>query len=839
MARKKRRLLRDLVIFFISLGILIAGFLVILAGTLKLPDLDSFDNRKISQSTKIYDRTGEILLFDVHQNVKRTVVPYQDISLYLKNATVAIEDAEFYIHKGIKISSILRAIVVNLTDFGFSQGGSTITQQVIKNSFLTSEKKISRKLKEWILAPRLEKVLTKDEILGIYLNEAPYGGNIYGVEEASRAFFSKTSSEISLAEAAYIAALPQAPTYYSPYGNNKEKLDERKNLVLKRMLEETFISQQDYEKALKEKVEFNKAEERGIKAPHFVIYVREYLASKYGEKTIEEKGLKVITTLDYDLQKKAEEITEEYALQNVKKFNATNASLVAVDPKSGQILVMVGSRNYFDKEIDGNFNVTLAHRQPGSAFKPFVYAAAFKKGYTPETVIFDLETNFSSECTEEGKPKAGFEVECYVPVNYDDSYRGPITFRNALAQSVNIPAIKVLYLAGISDSLRLAEDMGISSLSNANQYGLTLVLGGGEVSLLDITSAYSVFANNGVRNPYKAILRIEDKDGNILETYQDNSRRVLDEKIALTINNILSDNVARTPLMGPNSTLYFANRDVAAKTGTTNDYRDVWVIGYSPNLSVGAWAGNNDNTSIDKKTAGLVITPMWNAFMQYALTKIDDEKFKKLPDENSDSDKISLKPALKGVWTGGQTYLIDKISGKLATEFTPNELREERVIQSVHSILHWLDKNDPTGEMPKNPKKDPQYEFWEYSVRKWAEKMGYADQEESVIPTDFDDVHKPEYYPKIIFNSPKDKETLLKNEKVLINLNISSSKFKTVRADYFVNGKYLGFSDVHPYSFSFMPSNFDNLSEINELKAVVYDEVLNKGEAIINFSLSD
>src|SRR3989344_1888612 len=379
------------------------------------------------------------------------------MSRYLKNATVAIEDAEFYSHKGVLPSAVLRAHLVNIGALGFEQGGSTITQQVIKNSLLTTEKTIARKLKEWVLSVKLEKRASKEKILELYLNENPYGGNVYGVEEASRVFFGKSAKGLDLAESAYLAALPRAPTYYSPYGNNRDKLEARKNLVLKRMLDEHFITDEEYEGARAKEVLFAPHAEENIKAPHFVFFVREHLEKRYGKDVIESAGLKIITTLDYELQKKAEGIVRVYSEENIKNFNAKNAGLVAIDPKTGELLVMVGSRDYFDTENEGNFNVTTSpNRQPGSAFKPFVYATAFEKGFTPETVVFDLETQFDINCDAEGNPREGVaeDYSCYTPTNYDGVFRGPITLREALAQSINIPAIKTLYLAGLSASLR-------------------------------------------------------------------------------------------------------------------------------------------------------------------------------------------------------------------------------------------------------------------------------------------------------------------------------------------------------------------------------------------------
>ncbi len=621
---------RNVVIFLLSSGIILVGLMTIWASTFKIPSLDTIEERKVSQSTKIYDNTGEVLLYDVYNKTKRTIVPIENISKNIKDATISIEDKDFYTHKGFKPTSFLRAIIVNAVSGEYSQGGSTITQQVVKNSILTGDKSFLggpiRKLKEIVLALKLEKLISKDQILSMYLNENPFGGTIYGVEEASQAFFGKSSEEVTLAEAAYLAALPQAPSYYSPYGTHKKDLDDRKDVVLEEMLEDGKISKEQFDEATKEQVNFLPKSSTGIKAPHFVMFVKDYLEKKYGKDVLEQGGLRVTTTLNYDLQAKAEAIALKYAEINEKNFNGTNDAFIALDPKTGGILTMVGSRNYFETKMDGNFNVTTAHRQPGSTFKPFVYAQAFIKGYTPDTVLFDLKTQFSTRCPKEDMTSEG---DCYSPGNYDDKFRGPITLREALAQSINIPAVKTLYLAGISESINLAQNMGIGKLGNANQYGLTLVLGGGEVSLLDMTSAYGVFATEGVRNPYISILKVEDRNGKVLEEAKMKPSVVLDAEVARKITDILSDNVARTPLYGANSIIYFGDREVAVKTGTTNDYKDAWTIGYTPSVVVGTWAGNNDNTPMAKKVSGLIVAPMWRAFMDEVLKTIPPESFTK------------------------------------------------------------------------------------------------------------------------------------------------------------------------------------------------------------------
>lgn len=700
----------DTAIGIFVLGLVCVGGLFIWVSSLDIPDLSAFEERRILQSTKIYDRTGEILLYDLHEDVRRTIIPYEDISRHLKNATVAIEDDTFFEHMGVRPLAILRAALANLQggDLLGGQGGSTITQQVVKNSILQREKTLARKVKEAILSLRLEQELTKEEILGHYLNESPYGGTIYGVEEASQSFFGKSASEVTLAEAAYLAALPQSPTRYSPYGNNKDLLDARQKLVLERMLVNNFISQEEYETALAEEVTFQPQAVSGIRAPHFVFFIREQLVQKFGEEALAERGYRVITTLDYELQEEAERIVKEKAMFNKDAYSASNAGLVAIDPQTGDVLTMVGSRDYFDEEIDGNFNVTLAARQPGSSIKPIVYASAFSKGYTPDTVVYDVRTQFSPSCEEWS---VSSESPCYSPNNYNGKFKGPISLRNALAQSLNIPAVKVLYLTSLGDAIKLAGDMGISTLNDPDRLGLTLVLGGGEVKLLEHTGAYGVFANEGVKAKQRSILRIEDTAGNVLEETPVEEERVLDRDVALQITDVLSDNVARTPLWGANSLINFPNRDVAAKSGSTNDLRDAWIMGYAPNLAVGAWVGNNDNSRMGGGLSGLITTPMWREFMDFALTKVEERDFAAAPTTDP-----SLKPILRG-----QVFDIEALLDSIRSGSTTPDLAG--VAGEMHSILHYVQKSNPLGPYPTNPQVEPQYKNWEYAVRKWREEQ--------------------------------------------------------------------------------------------------------------------
>ncbi len=764
---------------FGSIVLVFIGIFLLWITSLSVPGLESVNSRRVEQSTKIYDRTGEILLYDVSKNTRRTTVPLSEISTYIQKGAIAVEDKDFYTHRGIKVSSLLRALIADTTSFGFHQGGSTITQQVVKNVLLSSDKTITRKIKEIVLSVKLERVMSKDEILSLYFNEIPYGGNIYGVEEAAEAFFSKNANTVTLAEAAYLSAIPQAPTFFSPYGKNLDRLEERKNLVLAEMKNAGFISENEYQKALDEKVSFHPKQSSGIKAPHFVFFVTDYLKKKYGDDVLETGGLRVITTLDYEMQSKGEEIAKKYALENKKTFNAENAAFVAIDPKTGQILSMVGSRDYFDEEIDGNFNVITAHRQPGSTFKPFVYAQAFLKGYTPETILFDVKTQFAAACRPDNETS---ENECYSPDNYDGKFRGPITMRSSLAQSINITSVKTLYLAGLEDSLSLARNMGVESLGGSSQYGLTLVLGGGEVTPLEITSGYGSFASGGVRNQPTPILEILDNKNNSLENFKARPKRVLPENIASLVSDVLSDNDARAPSFGQTSALYFQETDVAVKTGTTNDYKDAWIIGYTPNVVLGAWAGNNSNTPMEKKVAGFIVAPMWRAFMDYILTKTPQDSFPAI-DKNYPH---TLKPVLRGKWLGGTSVLVDRISGGLATEFTPEDAIEDRLGGGVHSILYWVQKNDPRGDAPTKPESDPQFNNWEYGVRKWT-RENFIVEPSPKIPATKDNVHTADKALSIALISPQENFTVERGGTIPINIKVVSG-FSIVRMNISLNG---------------------------------------------------
>lgn len=679
---------RDLFYIFMGLGFLFVAFLIFLMATLELPDFNDFISRKIESSTKIYDRTGQVMLYNFHDDIKRTPIPFEDISDNIKKAVISIEDKDFYNHYGISPRAIARVFWIALTSGGeFSQGGSTINQQIIKNSILSREKTITRKVKELLLAVKLDSELSKDEILNIYLNDSPFGGNIYGVEEASRLYFNKSAKDVNLAEAAYLAAIPNSPTYYWPYGGHRDKLEDRKNLILKLMWQQNKITDQEYEDAKSSYIEFKDPKNVSGKAYHFVFMVRDYIRENYGEEAMSE-GLTITTTLDWPLQEKAEQIIKEKALENQKRFDASNIGFVAIDPKTGQVLSLVGSRDYFDTEIDGKFNIALAKRQPGSSFKPFIYTKAFEQGLTPETVIYDVPTQFSVNCDAYGKPLyAGMtDKDCYMPVNYDGNFKGAVNIRSALQLSLNVPAVKTLYLTGMDNVAQFAQDVGIGSYADTSNLGLSMALGGGEVSLLEMSNAYATLANNGVYNRASFILEIKDNKGRVLEKYNQDSKYVIDQKWTDVISNVMSDNNARAPAFGFSNALYLGDRPVAAKTGTSNDYRDLWTFGYTPSIVMGIWAGNNNNKPIDKKVAGMVISPVWNAIMKEYLKDKPIEYFNPMPDLDL-ADKPSL---MRGVWCDNNNNVV--------TELETIKSRNDPQFNLWYTPIHdWAIKNGCMG----------------------------------------------------------------------------------------------------------------------------------------------
>ncbi|MDD4333327.1 MAG: PBP1A family penicillin-binding protein [Patescibacteria group bacterium] len=793
--------------------LILVGFISLARLSSNLPSPNQLMERQVAQSTKIYDRTGENILYEVHGDAARTIVKLNELPDYVKQATIAIEDKDFYNHGAFSLWAMFRSAVKNIFT-GSKVGGSTLTQQFIKNAVLSPEKTYTRKIKELILAYRLEEKFSKDEILQMYFNEIPYGSTAYGIESASQKYFGKSVRDVNLAEAAILAAMTQAPSRYSPYGPNKDELIARQHYILDLMVEQKYITEPKAEAAKQFALEFKPPSE-GMIAPHFVMYVKGLLSEKYGEKTIEQEGLKIYTTLDLYKQKIAEEVITEKVENNEKKYNASNAALISIDPKTGQILAMVGSRNYFDTKIDGQVNVTTSARQPGSSIKPIVYAASFIKGYTPNTILYDVVTNFS---TDPANP--------YEPHNYDGAEHGPVTMRKALAGSLNIPAVKTIYLTGIDNVLSLTKDLGYSTLNDRNRFGLSLVLGGGEVKLIEHANAFSAFAREGELNAVSAILKVEDKDGNILEEYKENKRKVLDSQVAREINSILSDNDARSYVFGAENYLTLPNRPVCAKTGTTNDYRDAWTIGYTPSIVTGVWVGNNDNSEMNRGADGSVVAaPIWNAYMQRVLGNTPVENFKPM------DDITTGKPVLDGQIDFKTPVKIDRASGLLATEYTPESFIEEKRFSQPHCILYYINKDDPRGSQPKNPADDPQFNLWESRVKDWAAKNGYSTSN-AAAPTEYDNLHKPENQPTFNIKNPSSKETISQS---VITATIEGSAPRGInRAEYYIDDNLFSINSAFPFNLEKDGSLINN--GFHTLKVRVCDDIDNCSEKSVEIN---
>lgn len=676
-------------LFVGGLGLLVALVLYIGGVFLSLPKPEEITSiLQAAESVQIYDRTGQVLLSEAAGDKQRSILPKEEIPNHVRQATVAIEDANFYKHGAFEFRGVLRALFVNVTRIKLAQGGSTITQQLAKNAFLGPEKTVTRKIKEAVLAIRLESSYNKDDLLDLYLNHIPYGRNFYGVEAASQAFFNKPAKELTLAEAALVAAIPQAPTYYSPWGTHIEELMARRDLVLERMEKQGYISEAQMKAAMEEEIKFADEPAGVVKAPHFVNYIQEYLIQKYGEEVVQTSDLKVITTLDWELQQIAEEALTKGVEKNARRNAGSNGAFMAVDPQTGQILVMVGSKNYYAKpepegcvqgktcRFEGNFNVaTQALRQPGSAFKPFVYLTAFGRGLTPETIVWDTPTEFNTGCP--AIPDYSMrEGSCYHPRNFDGRFRGPVMLKEALAQSINVPAVKVLYVAGINNALETAKRFGITSLTDPKRYGLSLVLGGGEVRLSEMLAAYSVLATEGVYHKPTGILKIEDANGKVLEEYKEEKKEVVDAEYAQLINKILSNAELRAPLYQASFGLtQVPGYEVAMKTGTTDNYVDAWTFGYTPTLVAGVWVGNNNQLPTHEGSSILAALPIWYEFMSQAVPKRPYAAF------NNPAPRAADKPILRGELSDG-----------------------------YHDLLYYLGRG---GEA--------QSSFWEASVQSWLQ----------------------------------------------------------------------------------------------------------------------
>jgi len=818
------------IIFKIFMILLILGFLAtaaLFAFIAKdLPNPGNVNNRFIIESTKIYDRTGTHLLYEVHGEEKRTIIDFKDIPESLIAATLSLEDQGFYQHFGIQPKAILRAALKDIITFDAAQGASTITQQFVKNSLLSNERTIARKVKEVILSLEIEAKFSKDEILSMYLNEIPYGSNAYGIESAAQTFFGKSAREITLDEAALLASLPRGTAFYSPYGSRPERVVNRKNYALKQMAELGYITNEQADEAIAiDTLQKIKPQKNIIAAPHFVMYVREYLQNKYGDQNVEQNGLKVITTLDWDKQMAAEEAVRTNTDKN-KRWKAANAALVAIDPKTGQILSLVGSKDYFGTSepagcisgkscvFEPNFNVAVSERQPGSSFKPYVYLTAFTKGYLPETILYDTKTQFE---TAEGKS--------YEPNNYDGKFHGPITIMKALGGSLNVPAVKTLYLVGVKDAIALAKNLGITDLNHPEQLGLSLVLGGGEVKLLDHVNAYATLANNGIKHEKTAILRVEDSKGTVLEEYRDTpGEQVVDQKYVAMLDSVMSNNDNRSWVFGENSPLAFKDRPVAAKTGTTNEFRDGWTIGYTPSLAVGVWAGNNDNSPMTEGADGVnVAAPIWRAFLDKALINTATEEFPKYnpDDEIGEGEGKTDKAMLTGKLEQKENLKVCEIPGKKESYCRANKYCLDKDIKkrdfiSPHDILFYINREDPRGPIPDKPDRDSQYKNWEKGVKDY-----YSDKKDVILDEPPKDECKEsdfsELKPSIRFTAAGSYSS--QN----INLTVSVDAPYGVKAvRYSIGNNEIGSASSKPYSISYSVPSDKNGSELT-ISAEVID----------------
>lgn len=677
-------------------GIALSAIIFFINITITLPDPNEIVDIQVSQSTKIYARDGKTLLYEIYGEEKRTIIPPEEIPDFVRFATISIEDDSFYNHPAFDIRGLIRAFAVNIIRGRVAQGGSTITQQLAKNAFLSPERTITRKIRELVLAMRLERKYSKDEILDLYINLVPYGSNAYGIESAAQTYFAKNARDLTLAEISMLAALPNSPSYYSPWGSHTQQLEERRQLILKRMRDLGYIDDIEFQLAKEEAPYVQPQPETGILAPHFAIHIQDYLQEKYGEEALRIDGLKVVTTLDSDLQIIADEAVKTNVERNDDLYNGSNGALLAMDPQTGEVLAMVGSKDYFADPIpdgcaqgsgcrfEGNFNVALQGlRQPGSALKPFAYLTAFEEGLTPDTILWDTPTEFAPGCPS----FVDFSVRntsCYHPQNFDSIFRGPITMKEALAQSINVPAVKTLYFAGLKNVLKTLSDFGITTLNDPDRFGLSLVLGGGEIKLIELVNAYATLAADGVHRDPVMILSIEDSDGKVLEEYKekDNTgKQVFDPQYVRQINDILSSVELRSPLYQSSLNLTIVpGHQVALKTGTTNDFVDAWTFGYTPNLAVGVWAGNNDRTPLQQRGSSiLAAVPMWHAFTSKALEGRPADTF------NRPAPTSSSNPILNGQLIEGEYRSI---------LYHTNRVGDPQLGHWDASISNWLNFND-------------------------------------------------------------------------------------------------------------------------------------------------
>lgn len=811
---------------YIAIGSFVSLVLLVLTGisafawfAKDLPQPDKIVRRE-GFATKIFDRNGN-LLYEVYADEKRIPATLEAIPLTVRQATIAIEDKDFYKHEGFDFKGYLR-IVYNALFKQRIIGGSTLTQQIVKNVLLSQERTLTRKMKELVLAIQIERLYSKDEILQIYLNEAPYGGTAWGIATAAETYFGKSVKDLNLVESAILAGLPQSPSYYSPYGNNPDAFKFRTTDVLRRMREDGYITKDQEKQALADMEQITFRDPGvGINAPHFVMYVKGELEKKYGEQLVAQGGLQVTTSLDLELHQKIQSIVKEEIDQVAESAHITNGAVMVMDPQTGEVLSMVGSKDYFAQDYDGKVNVVLSQRQPGSSIKPVTYAAALSKGiFTPETMIMDVKTEFPG--VDAAHP--------YVPKNYNGKFNGPVSLRTALASSLNIPAVKLLAMVGVDNMMQLAYDMGIESFDptneNVNRVGLSVTLGGGELRLLDLASAYSTFANEGHKVEPISILKVVNRDAKVLEEVKPvKGKQVLSAQVAYLISHMLSDNSARSLTFGSNSLLNIAGRTVAVKTGTTDDQRDNWAIGWTPQVIVGVWVGNNDNSKMKSVASGVSgASPIWRRSILEVLNKKPAVEFPMPTNmEWTDLDKISGYPAHDGfeskssiIIAGSQPSGADPIHTKLKVcrddggKLAP----PDKVVRGDYDEKEFFvfKEDDPLYGNDDN--------HWQKGIDEWV-----ASQSDSRYhpPTEFcsagDDVG-------VVFETPGDHTSNLNNEfEVRVRVGTTGDIDKI---EIYANGEKKGETKDRPY---IVKIKLDDGTY--ELKAKVYRKDGKTGESTI------
>lgn len=821
----KQKLISKL-LFFLTVAVIIGFIFSFAIFAWYARDLPSPSKLSLQSgySTVFLDRDDKIL-YDMYKDKDRVPVNFEEIPETLKEATIAIEDKNFYFHNGFSQTGMIRAIFNMILGRGL-QSGSTITQQLIKNVLLTNRQTITRKVQEMILAFEVERRYKKDEILLMYLNEAPYGGTYWGVGTAAKAYFDKSVKDLTLVESAILAGLPQSPSLYSPFIGKNEAWRGRAKSVLRRMREDRYITRDQENISLKkiEQIKFS-APKILIEAPHFVFYVKDQIENEYGSKIIDQ-GVKIKTTLSLEVQQKVEKIVKD-EIKELKDFNATNAAVVILDSKTGEILSMVGSYDFNDEKF-GKFNAAIGLRQPGSAMKPFTYGLAFEKGYTPSTIFMDVRTTFPDQGTED-----------YIPVNYDGKFRGPIQLRFALGNSINIPAVKLLSVLGLKDFLTKLNDLGLNTFTptqeNLNRFGLSLTLGGGETTLLRLTSAYAALATGGVKHELSSISDITDFRGKkIFKKVRSQEKKIFSTEVSFLVSHILSDNNARMDEFGPNSYLNVPGKTVAVKTGTTDDKKDNWAVGYTKSITVGVWVGNNDNSPMNPKIASGATgaSPIWYKIMREVLKKYDDG----IMDKPDKVKAVTIDSYLGGLPKDGyptraEYYIegsepkdtspwykklkISKSNGKLANEV---EVKNGNFEEKDFIIIT---ESDPVSTDGKNR--------WQEAINAWTGQQG---DEKFKPPTEISDASSDSVIVSI--KSPSGQSTVASR-----NLNI---KAKIVSIDRLKNIK-VKLNGVVKFDWNEDKKDIDETISVTddgvyELQIIGINDKDKQGESTIKFGVN-